>query len=79
LLADFEHDRNLRSKTNLDIQEIPRPSVKADFTKDGDFVRVYYVSDGKNVSLITYLSEISNPYLARELTAADAIARSLEF
>jgi hypothetical protein len=50
--------------------------VSGDFREDDELLRVWYVSDTSNVVFVTYVTfEVS----LDELSAADAIVRSIEF
>jgi hypothetical protein len=51
--------------------------VSADFDHGGSFVRTWYLSDGTNLVLVTFLAELS--LTEGELESADAIVASMRF
>lgn len=79
LLDGLQRARGLLPDGSPIVEDLPRPSVRADFSMGSDFVRVYYVSEGSNICLVTYVSEAGSPKLESELVDADAIVSSLTF
>lgn len=54
--------------------------ITQDFSHGQDFVRIYYLTDGNNVVMVTYRCELSDLASAsRELSQADAIVASIRF
>jgi len=79
MLEDFQQEHGLSHATNTKQSGGETPIVRADFRKGSDFIRAYYVSDGSNVCLVTYLCQESSPLLQSELKEADLIVESLRF
>ncbi len=79
MLDKFAESHGLINKRNVRRVDGKQRLISADFTSDSDFVRVYYVSDGSNVVMVTYLCDASNSQVDAEVTEADTIVRSLSF
>ena len=79
LLSDFATSHNLGSPSNLKNAKEPNMLVSADFATAADFIRVYYVSDGQDIALITYVGDKGSSVFATELRQADSIVNSLRF
>jgi hypothetical protein len=79
MLNDFAIGHQLSDKRNVRQEQSPLFRVSADFDKGNDFLRVYYLSDGSNVAVATYLCDRSSASLNVEIAEADLIVRSVTF
>jgi hypothetical protein len=56
------------------------PFVASDFPSEGEFLRAWYVSNGRDVALVTYVTmEAASLRLASEIRDASDIVASLDF
>jgi hypothetical protein len=79
LLKKFGKAKEFQNKKNLGVETLRNTIVSADFTIGNDLVRAYYVSDGKNLCLATYLCDQNLAGIPQELKEADQIVGSMEF
>jgi hypothetical protein len=81
LLQEFASSRNLGTPDGIKREEAgTRKIIRGDFIREDQVVAVWYVTDGWNVALVTYVShEVHDPSLATELRDGDSIAASVEF
>jgi hypothetical protein len=77
MLVDLAESRGLGPPMTVTTQSVPLRLAAGSFRSDGDFVRVWYVSDGWSVALVTYLCEWDLE--ASELVICEQIVRSLVF
>ena len=79
MLVDFFERKELGTPATFLDRKGRMTSVSADCRRDGEFIRVWYLSDGDNVVLATYLtSETRDARLIDELRDADQIVASVE-
>ena len=79
LLEDFASTRRL-PKRPIRHGRGMHPFVAADFRANGEFLRVWYISNGCDLALVTYVAlEPDSPKLGDEMHEADEIVRSLDF
>lgn len=80
LLFDFGKSRGLGVPTNVTEGEGCCQFVAGDFNSDADLVHVWYVSNGSDVALVTYLTQQPlNEDVPLEVRAAHEMVESLEF
>lgn len=80
LLLTFGESRGLGSPGNTHKGEGIHRFVSGDFDLMDELVRVWYVSNGQDVALVTYVTQQpKNQMVAGELCDASAIIESLEF
>ena len=72
----LDERRELGPPSDLVLESSPRLAA-ATFHLGNDDARIWYVSDGVNVAMVTYLSEA--PLNRAELADAEAMVRSLTF
>jgi hypothetical protein len=77
LVKDFGRRRNLGSPSDAVMFQEKVVGAAASYRIKGDFVRVWYVSDGKNILLITYLSEWAKRF--QEKKEYERIPREVSF
>jgi hypothetical protein len=77
LLEDFRRSQNLREPHDPEIESGNLSLVGSSFRSEGDFIRVWYVSDGFNFVLATYVCEWG--YQDKELAQCKEIVRSIRF
>ena len=76
LLLDFASSRDLGDPSDLQITDAPVRLAAATFRPDS-FVRVWYISDGRSIALVTLTCE-STPEPS-ELTDCEQMLRSVHF
>ncbi len=80
LLREFGEQRRLGVLSNEVSVEGPGTSlVSGDFQSAGEFIRVWYVSNGRDIALVTYCCTTPGAQIADELKDTDAMVRSLSF
>ena len=80
LLFSFGESRRLGTPTNVSEGVGHSPFVAGDFNSAAELVRVWYVSNGRDVALVTYVTE--QPHDTKvpdETRSAQGIVESLEF
>ena len=80
LLLNFGESRGLGIPTNISEGVGRSPFVVGDFGSASELVRVWYVSNGLDVALVTYVTE--QPFdtkVPEEIRSAQGIVESLEF
>ena len=77
-LMKFAKACELGAPSDLDRQDKPISVAAATFFKDGDFIRVWFVSDGASIVQATYLSLASADYTF-ELAECEAMIQTIEF
>lgn len=75
MLASFGRDRGLGEPADVQFHDRDTSSVGGSFQK-GDFIRVWYVSDGKSFVFASHTSGRSAP---EEVEQCESMIRSLEF
>jgi hypothetical protein len=79
LLEDFATTRKLATAV-IEHGSGRHPFVVADFPSDGEFLRAWYVSNGRDLALVTYVTlEPGSLRLATEIQDASDIVASLDF
>ncbi len=78
MLEGLAQSEAMASRGNRRTRQTPLPCVWEDFDHLGDFVRLYYTSDGENVAMITYRCQLSDA-LTGEPAEADEIVLSVRF
>lgn len=83
LLRDFEEAHGfspVKTLSEFNDADAKNFGVYADYPELGNFTRIWYVSDGDNLVLITFVAEQSDSdELADELREAHLIAKSIVF
>lgn len=80
LLTQFADSRSLGTPLHIHEGRGVHPYVAGDFDLQGELVRVWYLSNSKDVVLITYVTQQPESKQAdAELLDATAIIESLEF
>ncbi|MGJ7575739.1 hypothetical protein ACSFBX_34860 [Variovorax sp. RB2P76] len=80
LLVEFAESRALGPASDLERDQAASQRVGATFFKDDDLVRVWYLTNGQDVALVTYVgAETANPISSSELAEASAIVGSIDF
>lgn len=80
MLVEFGISRNLATATSqVEWTAGPCFGVSADFYSDDDWIRTWYVSDGRNVALVTYIALATEAVIAPEVQEADSIVRSIHW
>ena len=77
MLIEFGKSKSLGEPKHFAMQAGRISIAAASFSADGDFVRVWYLSDGLDFAIVTYACEMGSEL--RELEACEQIVRSLEF
>jgi hypothetical protein len=77
MVAEFGESRGLGAPGVLATQTVPLRLAAASFKSDGDFLRVWYVSDGLSFALVTYVCESGKE--SKELATCEQIVRSIAF
>lgn len=78
MLADFASTRRLGPELSPSVGEHNGVAwCRADYYREDDFIRVWYVSDSKSVVLITYVCK--SRYKDKETSDCDRIVQSLDF
>ena len=77
LLEEFAEYQRYEPKSDRQIYPGDISLVGQSFQSEGDFVRVWYASDGKTTLLVTYICEW--PQKDVEDAAREVIARSIRF
>lgn len=78
MLKGFAEGHELDSPNNISSSETPRPQLAANFLWNGEFLRVWYLSEPDQLAFITYMCE-KNAAFATELQQVEEIVRSLRF
>jgi hypothetical protein len=77
MLKEFGESRSLGEPLNVSVAS---GRVSGDFIAPTEFIRVWYVTNGSDVALVTYVTEDKNdPKLSRELAQATEIVSSIRF
>lgn len=79
LLTDFARRQGWLPPMAMNVHTSGVQRVSADIVSAGDFIRVWYVSDGTNVALVTYVAEAENPRIEPELRDAEQMLESIRF
>jgi len=80
LLLAFGDSRGLGSPANVSKGQGRNCFVSGDFGSTEEFVRVWYVSDGQDVALVTYVTQQpKNKATVEELRDAQVLIESLAF
>ena len=78
MLKGFAEGHELDSPNNIATSETPRPQLAANFIWNGEFLRVWYLTEPDQLAFITYTCE-KNAAFANELQQVEEIVRSLRF
>ena len=77
MLAEFGRGRSLGEPSNVIVAS---GRVSGDFVAPAEFIRAWYVTNGSDVALVTYVAESSDdPKMSRELEEATGIVESIRF
>jgi len=80
LLEEFAHDHGLGQPSNINELSGSPQSISGDFSSEAEFIRIWYVTNGSDVVLVSYVTqETLNALLPGELSEAEAIVRSIAF
>lgn len=79
LLESFAHSRSLGAASDIERGAACSNFVGATYQFGGDLLRAWYVSNGSDVALVTYVAEASSDRVLAELAEANSIAKSLDF
>jgi hypothetical protein len=77
MLSDFSTKRQLGIGADIRVREEPLRSVGMSFSVQGRFLRVWYVSDGVNVALVTYNCRLGEE--GDEVAECESIVDSIRF
>jgi hypothetical protein len=77
MLSDFGATRQLGTGADMRVREKPQRSIGMSFSVQGRFVRVWYVSDGVNVALVTYNCRLGEQ--GEEVAECESIVDSMRF
>jgi hypothetical protein len=77
MVREFGHGRRLGEPLDEALQEGRPASAGASYHSDSDFVRVWYVSDGSNIALVTYVCERGHE--EAELEECEQVVRTIQF
>lgn len=77
MIVDFATSRRLGEAREFVVENGRLALASATFLHEGDFIRVWYVSDGRNFAKATYLC-VSGREVA-ELTECESMIRTLKF
>ena len=77
MLEEFGRARNYGNPTNVAVENGPLVLAAGTFHPDDKFLRVWYVTDGRNIGFITYtcLTDL----VSQELRTCEIIVRGMEF
>ena len=80
MLIDFFHAQSLGEPHVLTSSSNNTILAKADFQSEAKYSRIWYVSDRRNIVLVTYTSlVVKSPQLKNEVDEADSIVSSIDF
>lgn len=81
LLYEFEDKHNFVRKQGVIVFSYDRVNgIKSDYKRNGDFFRIWYLTDGTNLALVTYSARgESSIAIENELAESDEIVQSIEF
>lgn len=80
MLHEFFGAKNLGAPIDVRSWNEGAVGTSGDHRTDDEFIRVWYISEGSNIALITFTCmEANSPSLTEELGEADRIARSVRF
>jgi hypothetical protein len=78
MLEAFGRGQELEAPTNVRTVATGLTTLSGDFANESEFIRVWYATDGRNVSFITYTSQQpANPATGEELNQAELMVRSI--
>lgn len=77
MVKSFARARNLGTSQDMILESRPLRLAAGSFGLGDDFVRVWYVSNGRDFGMITYVCEAGREEL--ELAECESIVRSIEF
>jgi len=77
MLKEFGQSRSLGPPNQVTMQAGRISKAAGSFSDDGDFVRVWYLTDGLHFAMVTYVCEMGCESL--ELDTCDQIVSSLKF
>lgn len=79
LLEEFAKTQMLGAAADVERGQSTSHYVGASFSRGGDLVRVWYASNGTDVTLVNFVAEAGRSDAAVELAEAGAIVRSIDF
>jgi len=80
LLVEFAKSRALGPASNLERGQGASQRVGATFFREDDLVRAWYLTNGQDVALVTYVgAAAASPVSLSELAEASAIVASIAF
>jgi hypothetical protein len=77
MVREFGKAKGLGTPASVETEAGRLRLAAASFVAEGDFVRVWYASDGWSVALVTYVCEAGSE--GEELAECEEIVRSLDF
>jgi hypothetical protein len=77
MLDDFARQHEFPKGFDNSTRDAPLLMAAESFDSGDDFIRVWYVSDGLNVMLVTYVCDWANRYVEAE--AVEDIVQSIQF
>jgi hypothetical protein len=77
MVEEFGAKRGLGKPDDLTTEDSELALAAASYHSEGDFIRVWYVSDGWSVGTITYVAALGDE--GKELGECEAIVRSIRF
>jgi hypothetical protein len=76
MLTEFRTSRQLRDLNNwTEWASDYGFGVSAEFSNSEDWIKTWYVSDGQNVALVTYIASMGEAAISSEVAEADSIVR----
>lgn len=80
LLVSFGENRGLHGPNSIRSGAGENFCVAGDFVSEGEFIRIWYVSNGSDVALVSYVTlQPEADSVATELGEAESIVESLRF
>ena len=80
LLFDFFESKDLGDPHNYASWQDGQCGVCADCSREDEYFRIWYVSDGRNVAFVTFTSlQVEDQGLKAEVSEAETIVRSIRF
>ena len=77
MLLEFSTRRRLGKPIDTNVTVGDKRYARASFRSEGDFVRVWYLSDGQNLAMVTYICPWKDRKI--QLEECQQIVESLEF
>ncbi|MDQ0586388.1 hypothetical protein [Variovorax paradoxus] len=79
LLKEFADTRSLSVAADVERGKSTSHYVGGSFLQGDDLIRVWYLTNGSDVALVTYVAAAASGDVAAELADASTIVRSIDF